>query len=171
MTSSKLINYTTREFMSENELELYATKQDEIFTPKVIDEFKKAGMLRRVLTRIWNKIMLSKDLKNGDKKKVNFNNQEVLLVRNNNNLSAFSNLCPHMNLPLEMGQITPDNEFLCPFHVSKFCLKTGAVKKWVLTIAEWVPDEAKELAKAIKEIPLDLLPIMDKDDHIWLGLN
>ena len=55
MTTSKLINYTTREFMSENELELYATKQDEIFTPKAIEEFKKAGMLRRVLTRIWNK--------------------------------------------------------------------------------------------------------------------
>ena len=55
MTFSKLINYTTREFMSENELELYATKQDEIFSPKVIEEFKKAGMLRRVLTRIWNK--------------------------------------------------------------------------------------------------------------------
>ena len=55
MPTSKLINYTTREFMSDNELELYAKKQDEIFTPKVIDEFKKAGMLRRVLTRIWNK--------------------------------------------------------------------------------------------------------------------
>ena len=55
MTTSKLINYTTREFMSENELELYATKQDEIFTPKAIEEFKKAGMLRRVLTKLWNK--------------------------------------------------------------------------------------------------------------------
>ena len=55
MPTSKLINYTTREFMSDNELELYAKKQDEIFTPKVIEEFKKAGMLRRVLTRIWNK--------------------------------------------------------------------------------------------------------------------
>ena len=55
MTTSKLINYTTREFVSENELELYASKQDEIFTPEVIDQFKKAGMLRRVLTRIWNK--------------------------------------------------------------------------------------------------------------------
>ena len=55
MTTSKLINYTTREFVSENELELYAAKQDQIFTPEVIDEFKKAGMLRRVLTRIWNK--------------------------------------------------------------------------------------------------------------------
>ena len=36
MPTSKLINYTTREFMSDNELELYAKKQDEIFTPKVI---------------------------------------------------------------------------------------------------------------------------------------
>jgi hypothetical protein len=52
MTTSKLINYTTREFMSENELKLYAAKQDEIFTPKAIEEFKKAGMLRRVLTRM-----------------------------------------------------------------------------------------------------------------------
>ena len=55
MTTSKLINYTTREFVSENELELYAARQDDIFSPEVIKEFKKAGMLRRVLTRIWNK--------------------------------------------------------------------------------------------------------------------
>ena len=34
MPTSKLINYTTREFMSENELELYTTKQDEIFNLK-----------------------------------------------------------------------------------------------------------------------------------------
>ena len=55
MTSSKLINYTTREFMSDHELEQYIAKQNEIFTPKVVEEFTKAGMLRRVLTRIWNK--------------------------------------------------------------------------------------------------------------------
>ena len=55
MTSSKLINYTTREFMSDHELEQYIVKQNEIFTPKVVQEFTKAGMLRRVLTRIWNK--------------------------------------------------------------------------------------------------------------------
>ena len=30
---------------SENELELYV-KQDDIFTPEVVEEFKKAGMLR-----------------------------------------------------------------------------------------------------------------------------
>ena len=42
MTSTKLINYTAREFMSEHELELYIAKQNEIFTPKVIEEFTKA---------------------------------------------------------------------------------------------------------------------------------
>ena len=55
MTSSKLINYTTREFMSDHELEQYIAKQNEIFTPKVVEEFNKAGMLRRVLTKLWNK--------------------------------------------------------------------------------------------------------------------
>ncbi len=117
----------------------------------------------------WNKIMLSKDLNNGDKKKINHNDEEILIVRNDDNLSAFSNLCPHMNLPLEMGQITTENEFLCPFHDSKFCLRTGAVKKWVITSPDWAPEEAVELTKAIKEIPLDLLPIMDKDGYIWIG--
>ena len=54
MTTSKLINYTTREFVSENELELYAAKQDEIFTSEVIKNLKRQDV-RRVLTRIWNK--------------------------------------------------------------------------------------------------------------------
>ena len=55
MPTSKLINYTTREFMSDNELELYAKKQDEIFTEEVTKIFIEAGMLRRVVTQIWNK--------------------------------------------------------------------------------------------------------------------
>ena len=54
MTSSKLINYTTRELLSDHELEQYIIKQNEIFTPKVVEEFTKAGMLRRVLTKLWN---------------------------------------------------------------------------------------------------------------------
>ena len=54
MTSSKLINYTTREFMSDHELEQYIAKQNEIFTLKVI-EFTMAGMLRTILTKLWNK--------------------------------------------------------------------------------------------------------------------
>jgi len=60
MTSSKLISYTTREFLTENELELYVKIQDEIYTPAVIDEFIKSGLLRRALTKVWNKKGASK---------------------------------------------------------------------------------------------------------------
>ena len=60
MTSSKLISYTTREFLTENELELYVKMQDEIYTPAVIDEFIKSGLLRRALTKVWNKKGTSK---------------------------------------------------------------------------------------------------------------
>ena len=60
MTSSKLISYTTREFLTENELELYVKMQDEIYTPAVIDEFIKYGLLRRALTKVWNKKSASK---------------------------------------------------------------------------------------------------------------
>lgn len=103
------------------------------------------------------------------RKKINYQHEEILIVRNDDNLSEFSNLYPHMNLPLEVGQITTENEFLCPFHNNKFCLRTGAVKKWVATSAYWMPNEAVELTKSIKDIPLDLLPIMDKDGYIWIG--
>ena len=60
MTSSKLISYTTREFLTENELELYVKMQEEIYTPSVIDEFIKSGLLRRALTKVWNKKGASK---------------------------------------------------------------------------------------------------------------
>ena len=60
MTSSKLISYTTREFLTENELELYVKMQDEIYTPAVIDEFIKSGLLRRALTKVQNKKGASK---------------------------------------------------------------------------------------------------------------
>ena len=52
MTSSKLINYTKREFMLDHELEQFIVKQNEIFTPNVVEEFTKAGMLKRVLTKL-----------------------------------------------------------------------------------------------------------------------
>ena len=44
--------------------------------------------------------------------------------------------------------------------------KNWRSKKLVTTSPDWAPEEAVELTKAIKEIPLDLLPIMDKDGYI-----
>ena len=51
MSNVSMINYTTRDFISKTELELYISKQDEIFTPDVVNEFTQAGMLRRMLLK------------------------------------------------------------------------------------------------------------------------
>ena len=55
MSNVNLINYSTREFTTKGEMDSYIRKQDEIFTEKVTKIFIDAGMLRRVVTQIWNK--------------------------------------------------------------------------------------------------------------------
>ena len=55
MSNVSLINYSTREFTTKGEMDSYIRKQDEIFTEEVTKIFIEAGMLRRVVTQIWNK--------------------------------------------------------------------------------------------------------------------
>ena len=55
MTNTTMINYSTRDFATKEQLELYLLRQEKAFTPEVIKLFTDAGMLRRVVTQIWNK--------------------------------------------------------------------------------------------------------------------
>ena len=55
MTNVSMINYSTRDFAMKEQLELYPPRQEKAFTPEVIKLFTDAGMLRRVVTQIWNK--------------------------------------------------------------------------------------------------------------------
>ena len=55
MTNVSMINYSTRDFATKEQLELYLLRQEKAFTPEVIKLFTDAGMLRRVVTQIWNK--------------------------------------------------------------------------------------------------------------------
>ena len=55
MTNTTMINYSTRDFATKEQLELYLLRQEKAFTPEVVKIFTDAGMLRRVVTQIWNK--------------------------------------------------------------------------------------------------------------------
>ena len=55
MTNATMINYSTRDFATKEQLELYLLRQEKAFSPEVIKLFTDAGMLRRVVTQIWNK--------------------------------------------------------------------------------------------------------------------
>ena len=53
MKKSKLINFTTQNFVFEKELELKLFRWDK--EKKYIEKLKEKGLLRIVTTRIWNK--------------------------------------------------------------------------------------------------------------------
>ena len=77
----------------------------------------------------WTRTLPSKELRNGEKKKFQSNDEELILIRTNG-VYAIRNLCPHMNLPLDLGQLTEKETILCPFHNSEFSYKTGDVLMW-----------------------------------------
>ena len=55
MTNVSMINYSTRDFATKEQLELYLLRQEKAFTPEVTKLFTDAGMLRHVVTQISNK--------------------------------------------------------------------------------------------------------------------
>ena len=55
MTNVSMINYSTRDFATKEQLELYPLRQEKAFTPEVIKLFTDAGMLRHVVTQISNR--------------------------------------------------------------------------------------------------------------------
>ena len=59
MKKSKLINFTTQDFVSEKELELKLYRWD-IVKDKYIPKLKANGLLRVVTTKIWNKEGISR---------------------------------------------------------------------------------------------------------------
>jgi isopentenyl diphosphate isomerase/L-lactate dehydrogenase-like FMN-dependent dehydrogenase len=52
MSTTTLMNYSTRDFANNDDLQLYLERQDAAFSPAVTKLFTDAGMLRRVVTRI-----------------------------------------------------------------------------------------------------------------------
>ena len=59
MKKSKLINFTTQDFVSEKELELKLYRWDKV-KDKYIPKLKANGLLRVVTTKIWNKEGISR---------------------------------------------------------------------------------------------------------------
>ena len=106
----------------------------------------------------WIRTLPVSELEKGEKKKVQYEDKEFLLI-NQGGIFAIENICPHMNLPLEIGQITEEGTILCPYHNSEFCFRSGEVRKWV----GLQPDEAKKDCE-----PLNVISTKEADSYIWI---
>ena len=106
----------------------------------------------------WSRTLPSIELKYGEKKKYQSNNEEIILIRKEG-IYALNNICPHMNLPLDLGQLTEKETILCPFHNSEFCYKTGDVMMWVGSNPEVIKEKCE---------PLEIIPVTEMDSYIWV---
>ena len=84
------------------------------------------------------------------------------MLINQGSIFAIENLCPHMDLPLDIGQITERDTILCPYHNSEFSFKSGEVKKWV----GGLPDAHQKECK-----PLNIINVIQHEEYIWVSDN
>ncbi len=113
---------------------------------------------KRIGDKVWLRTLPNSELQLGEKKKYQIKDKEILLI-NQGNVFAIENLCPHLDLPLDVGQITEKDTILCPYHASEFCFKTGEVRSWVGQSADEKSEEC---------IPLNTIEVYQDDDYIWV---
>ena len=63
------------------------------------------------------------------------NGTPVYLLKRGNVINAISNTCSHAGGPLHEGTIE-DNIVICPWHASRFDLRTGAVRGGPATVSQ-----------------------------------
>ncbi len=66
------------------------------------------------------------DLIDGQPKKATVDGTDIFLLKRGNKIYALANKCAHLGGPLSEGTIE-DDSVICPWHGSRFCLKTGEV--------------------------------------------
>ena len=69
------------------------------------------------------------DLQDGQMKKFNVDNKEILVARVGDNFYAADNRCPHMGGNLSQGKLEK-TIITCPRHHSQFDLADGHVVRW-----------------------------------------
>lgn len=72
----------------------------------------------------WTQVMDASDLPENQLTKVDAKGSSVLLVKQDNQVYALSDTCPHAGGPLSEGQLEGDT-VVCPWHGSRFCIKDG----------------------------------------------
>tara|TARA_B100001996_G_scaffold352308_1_gene312927 strand:+ start:1368 stop:2918 length:1551 start_codon:yes stop_codon:yes gene_type:complete len=131
--------------------EVNGVKENTLINHDILQEKQLEG-------ETWVRTLPISELQEGEKKKFLYDGKEILLL-NQKGIFAIENKCPHMNLPLDIGQMTDDGTILCPYHNSEFCFKSGEVRKWVGL-------QPKEVEKECE--PLSIIRTKKDQSYIWI---
>jgi nitrite reductase/ring-hydroxylating ferredoxin subunit len=115
----------------------------------------------------WTKALTEDALPEGVRQVVKIGDNAILLFRQENQIHAVTNKCPHLGLPLQKGKITDNNTIVCPWHHSAFDINTGDVKAW----SPWPPVLGKVLGCLTHEKALTIFPTKVEGGDIWVQIQ
>lgn len=136
--------------------------------------------------KIWVRAFAEDALAIGERRILDFDDFDAVVVRTASAYYAFNNACPHLKLPFyerrNMAEdelplpanstITDDLGVVCRWHESCFDLQTGEIRDWALTLNEdglapgfeFVGDVSKNHDRLI------VYPCRIHDGHLWIAI-
>lgn len=105
------------------------------------------------------------------RKVFNIEGVSVLLIKVGEKFYAISNKCPHLGLPLAGGKVEGE-AIICPFHGSKFDLKSGENLDWVTSfIGLKIPAWSRRLLEMGKRpTPIQTFPLVIEDGKVYVEM-
>lgn len=115
------------------------------------------------------------DFAAGSLTEVEIEGTKLIVAHDDQGLCAANNKCPHLGLSLTSGpghQKYADGVVQCPWHNSRFVVRTGENLDWVPGVAgRSVPNWSKKmLALGRKPAPLTTVPVVVEGEDVFVDL-
>lgn len=171
-TSERITLYEVARLRPEVEAELNARE--------VRDTMHFAG-------KTWVRAFAEDALEIGERRILDFEDCDVVVVRGKDSYYAFNNACPHLKLPLYERRVSVEGELplpaasiitedlgiVCRWHQSCFDLQTGEIREWATTLSddglapgfEFIGDVSKNRDRLI------LYPCRIHDGYLWIAIK
>lgn len=115
------------------------------------------------------------DFAPGEMTEVSVEGTSLVVVRDEQGVCAARNRCPHLGLSLTKGpggRSYDDGVVQCPWHNSKFVVRTGENLDWVGGVAgRSVPRWSRRvIAAGRKPAPLTTYPVLVEGDEVFIEM-
>ncbi len=118
------------------------------------------------------RVAASDEIKSGEMFATTVDKTKLLLSRIDGEVHAVIDKCTHLNMPMRKGSF--DGQVItCPFHGSRFDIKTGENLDWVSNIMGMnAPKWACKLIEMGKQpAPLTTLQVEERDGEVFVELS
>jgi class 3 adenylate cyclase/nitrite reductase/ring-hydroxylating ferredoxin subunit len=121
----------------------------------------------------WLRVLPEAELKAGERRIIERDDFDLLLIRTKKAIYALNNACPHLHLPLRDSELIEPDVIVCRWHESQFDLKTGEIRVWCPALNPDGTPKGYEFAGNVSKnrTPLRPFPARISDGYVWVALD